>query len=100
MRRTYYAFAIHMATRPVVRYGVPLILLTYIIAKLVFVAAIFANAKAVGVSNLHTFALGAVTHADTLTLLMSVILCVVFAGIARDAARVLTHERQGMPMLG
>lgn len=92
MRRTYYAFVIHMATRPVVRYGVPLILLTYIVAKLVFVAAVFANAKAVGLSNLHTFVLGAVTHADTLTLLVSIGLFVLFLGIARDAARSLTQE--------
>lgn len=92
MRRTYYAFVIHMATRPVVRYGVPLVLLTYIVGKLVFVAAVFANAKAVGLSNLHTFVFGAVTHADALTLLVSIALCAVFVAIARDAARALTHE--------
>lgn len=94
MRRTYYAFVIHMATRPVVRYGVPLALLTYITAKLVFVAAVFANAKAVGFSNLHTFVFSAVTHADTLTLLVSIVLFVVFLGIARDAARMLTQEQR------
>ena len=92
MRRTYYAFVIHMATRPIVRYGVPLALLTYIVAKLVFVAAVFANAKAVGLGNLHTFVFGALTHADTLTLLVSIVLFVIFLGIARDAARALTPQ--------
>ncbi len=92
MRRTYYAFVIHMATRPLVRYGVPLALLTYVVAKLVFVAAVFANAKAVGFSNLHLFAYGAVTHADIVTLAVSGALCVAFIGIARDAARIFTQE--------
>lgn len=92
MRRTYYAFVIHMATRPVVRYGVPLALLTYIVAKLVFVAAVFANAKAVGLTNLHTFVFGALTHADTLTLFVSIVLCAVFFGVARDATRALASQ--------
>jgi hypothetical protein len=92
MRRTYYAFVIHMATRPLVRYGVPLALLTYVAAQLVFVAAVFANAKAVGFSNLHLFAYGAITHADLLTLAVSCALCVAFIGIARDASRVLTSQ--------
>ncbi len=94
MRRTYYAFVIHMATRPLVRYGVPLVLLAYVVAKLVFVAAVFANAKAVGFSNLHLFAYGAITHADVLTLAVSIALCVAFIGIARDAAQVFASQNR------
>jgi hypothetical protein len=93
MRRTYYAFVIHMATRPLVRYGVPLTLLVYIVTKLVFVAAVFANAKAVGFSNLPHFTYTTITHADYLTLSVSVGLCILFMGIARDAARALAQDR-------
>lgn len=93
MRRTYYAFAIHMATRPLVRFGVPLVLCTYFAAKLVFVAAVMANAKAVGVANLHLFAFSAITHADFLTLLVTAALAVVFIGVARDAARIFSETQ-------
>lgn len=89
MRRTYYAFAIHMATRPLVRFGVPLVLCTYFTAKLVFVAAVMANAKAVGIANLHLFAYSAITHADLLTLFVAAALTAVFIGVARDAARII-----------
>lgn len=94
MYRTYYAFVIHMATRPLVRYGVPLVLCAYLAAKLVFVAAVVANAKAVGVANLHIFAYGAITHADVLTLLVSAALLAVFIGIARDAAHAINPTRR------
>lgn len=93
MYRTYYAFVIHAATRPLVRYGVPLALLVYLTAKLVFVAAIIANAKAVGVANLHLFAYGAITHTDLLTLVVSAALFIVFVGIARDAANTLASKQ-------
>ena len=94
MYRTYYAFVIHMATRPLVRYGVPLILLTYLVAKLVFVAAVIANAKAVGIANFYSFAYGAVTHTDILTLIVTAGLSAVFIGIARDATRAIAPSHQ------
>ncbi|MFM2374459.1 MAG: hypothetical protein RLZZ234_454 [Candidatus Parcubacteria bacterium] len=92
MRRTYYAFVIHAATRKVVRYGVPLVLCAYLAAKLVFVAAVFANAKAAGITNLHSFVYGAVTHADVLSLLVAAALMVVSLGIARDAAQLVAKN--------
>jgi hypothetical protein len=94
MRRTYYAFVIHAATRPVVRYGVPLIVLAYLTAKLVFVAAVLANAQAAGISNLHSFAYGAVTHADALSLIVALACAAVSIGIARDAANLVAARNR------
>jgi tetrahydromethanopterin S-methyltransferase subunit D len=95
LRRVYYAFVIHMATRPVVRYGLPLMLLAYVVAKLVFVAAVFANARAVGIENFHTFAYTAITHADILTLIITLLFSVMTLLMARDAARIVaTKQRQ------
>ena len=93
MYRTYYAFVIHMATRPLVRYGVPLVLLTYLAAKLIFVAAVIANAKAVGISHFYSFALSAITHTNIFTFLVLSALTVVFVGIARDATLVVVPKR-------
>jgi hypothetical protein len=58
---------------------------------------VFANAKAVGVANLHSFAYGAITHADTLSLLLTAALAIVFIGVARDAARVVIAKQTHTP---
>ena len=94
MRDVYLSFAIHMATRPLVRRGVPLALLTYIFAKLVFVSAVFANAQAVGMEGLGSFALHAFVNADTLTLMVVIGMAAVMFGVARDAMLVLTPKHR------
>ena len=83
MRRTYYAYAIHVMTRPLVRLGVPLAVLTYVVAKLVFVAAVFANAQSVGLAKLPEFTLGALLNADLLTLVSAIALALILLSVAR-----------------
>ena len=99
MRDVYTAYAIHMATRPVVRYGVLTIVLLYILAKLVFVAAVIANAEAVGLAQLPTFAFGALEHTSFITLATFFGICL-FAflalkdAVAGDSLRVqIAHAR-------
>lgn len=77
MRDVYTAYAIHMSTRPVTRYTVLALVLAYVLSKLVFVAAIIANAEAVGFANLPAFILSALAHADMITLATFLIMCVV-----------------------
>lgn len=94
MRRTYYAFAIHWLSRPLVRFGVPLIVLTYVIAKLVFVAKVVANAQSVGMAKLPEFTLAALLNADTLTLVTAcVFVLVVLAAVRHVMMYSFTPER-------
>ena len=75
MRDVYTAYAIHMSTRPVTRYTVLALVLAYVLSKLVFVAAIIANAEAVGIANLPQFALSALAHADLMTVGIFIVMC-------------------------
>ena len=75
MRDVYTAYAIHMSTRPVTRYTVLALVLAYVLSKLVFVAAIIANAEAVGIANLPQFVLSALAHADLMTLGIFIVMC-------------------------
>jgi len=86
MRRTYYAYAIHMMTRPLVRLGVLFIALTFVVAKLVFVAAVFANAQSVGLAKLPEFTLSAFLNADSLTLVSALALLLVVISVVRHMA--------------
>ena len=77
MRDVYTAYAIHMSTRPVTRYTVLVLVLGYVLSKLVFVAAIVANAEAVGFAKLPGFLFSALAHADTITLATFLVMCAV-----------------------
>lgn len=77
MRDVYTAYAIHMSTRPVTRYTVLALVLAYVLSKLVFVAAIVANAQSVGFANLPGFIFSALAHADLITLVTFLIMCAV-----------------------
>jgi len=97
MRRTYYAYVIHMMTRPLVRFGLPLVVLTFVLAKLVYVAAVFANAQSAGLAQLPSFTLTALVNADSLTLVSFAALGFILIGLARDLALALqsrdTHKQ-------
>jgi len=77
MRDVYTAYAIHMSTRPVTRYTVLALVLAYVLSKLVFVAAVIANAEAAGIANLPQFMLSALAHADLMTLGIFIVMCAV-----------------------
>lgn len=95
MRRTYYAYAIHLMTRPLVRFGLPLAAFTFVLAKLVFVAAVFANAQSAGLAQLPAFTFSALVNADSLTLISVSALGFILIGLMRDLAlAVLPARRQ------
>ena len=75
MRDVYTAYAIHMSTRPVTRYTVLALVLGYVLSKLVFVAAVVANAEAVGLTNLPQFLFSALAHTDFITLATFIVMC-------------------------
>lgn len=95
MRDVYTAYAIHMSTRPVTRYTVLVLVLGYILTKLVFVAAIISNAQAVGLAKLPQFTLGALAHADLLTLAIFVVMCFVAVMSIMDAINPHKSQIQG-----
>ena len=96
MRDVYTAYAIHMSTRPVTRYAVLTLVLGYVLAKLVFVAAIIANAEAVGLAKLPEFAFGALTHTSVLTLGIFVLMCVVAVMSVLDVVHPYKQQLQAV----
>ena len=90
MRDVYTAFAIHVVTRPIVRYAVCSLIALEIIAKMVFVAAVIANARAVGVAQLPAFGLNALTHTNILTLTALLVLAYLGVAMLREVLK-MTH---------
>lgn len=88
MRDVYTAFAIHVVTRPIVRYAVLSIIALEVIAKMVFVAAVIANARKVGVEQLPEFVLNALTHTNILTLTALMVLAYLGVAILREVMKI------------
>lgn len=68
MRRVYYAFAIRLATHPLLVHGVLLALGVYGLSVMVHVASIMNNIRTIELGNLDNYILNAFMHAEFLTL--------------------------------
>ena len=88
MRDIYTAFAIHVVTRPLVRYTVLLVIVLEVLAKLVFVAAVIANARKVGVEQLPQFGLSALTHTNIFTLTALLLLSYLGVAMFREVIKI------------
>jgi len=90
MRDVYTAYAIHIATRPLVRYALCSIIALEVIAKMVFVAAVIANARKVGVAQLPEFGVNALTHTNIFTLTALMVLAYLGVAMLREVLK-MTH---------
>jgi hypothetical protein len=90
MRDIYTAFAIHVVTRPIVRYAVGALIALEVIAKMVFVAAVIANARKVGVEQLPQFGVNALTHTNIFTLTALMVLAYLGVAMLREVLK-MTH---------
>lgn len=90
MRDIYTAFAIHVVTRPIVRYAALSFIVLEVLAKLVFVAAVIANARKVGVEQLPQFGISALTHTNIFTLTALLVLGYLCVAMLREVLK-MTH---------
>ncbi len=88
MRDIYTAFAIHLVTRPLVRYAVLAVIALEVLAKMVFVAAVIANARKVGVEQLPQFGISALTHTNIFTLAALLVLAYLGVAMLREVMKI------------
>jgi hypothetical protein len=90
MRRVYYAFAIRLATHPVTLYALTALALVWWLKELVFVARIWQSFVATPIGELGSFTLELLARADSLTLVVFAVTCVVAVQFARNLNQLRT----------
>lgn len=92
MRRIYYAFALRMATHPIILTGALLVGSVYVLSVFIHVASIVRNALAIPLAQIPHFIANAFLSTDTLTLVS--VLCVAVSVVAFEQAMAGTFVRR------
>lgn len=87
MRRVYYLFGIRIVTHPMVMQGLLLVVALTWLAQLVFFARIWQSFVATPVGELGAFFVKVVTHADGLTLLVTLATTIIMVALVRSMIR-------------
>lgn len=84
MRQVYYAYAVHLMTRPVIRRGVPLTLLFVALSMVVSLGDVWLNLSQTGFKDVHLFILSALEKTEWWTLAILAGMLFISALFVRD----------------
>jgi hypothetical protein len=94
MRRVYYAFALNLATHPIILTGTALLLSVYVLSVFIHVASIVHNFLSIPVARIPQFVANAFLSTDILTLICVCLVGVCLVGFNRSVARLLFTSRR------
>lgn len=84
MRQVYYAYAVHLMTRPVICRGVPLALLFIALSTVVSLGDVWLNLSQTGFKDVHLFILSALEKTEWWTLVILAAMLFISALFIKD----------------